>query len=111
MSSTVATWPDGIVLTISPSHHVAGLALISDDRVQPTIGAPGLDAARADAVHTDIQRTELHRQFLREHPERCVARAAGRVQGDRLLRGAGDVDDHAAAAALHVRDDPLRARM
>src|SRR4029450_12316460 len=38
-----------------------------------------------------------------------VAGAARRVQRNRLLRCAGNVDDDTAAASLHVRDDGLRA--
>src|SRR5207249_7904788 len=68
-----------------------------------------LDAARGDAVHADPQRAQLHRQLLAEHPERRVAGAARRVQGNGLLRGAGDVDDAAAPTPLHVRDDGFRA--
>src|SRR5437867_3753804 len=77
--------------------------------MQKLIAPRGLDPARGQAVHPDVQWAELDRQLLAEHAERGVARAARRVQRDGLLRRARDVDDHAAATPAHVGDDRLGA--
>src|SRR5262245_24414636 len=73
--------------------------------LQESVAARGLDATRRQAVHANPQGPQLHRELLAEHPDGGVAGAARRVQGDGLLGGTGDVDDAAASAPAHVRDD------
>src|SRR5262249_52907043 len=84
-------------------------ALRGRGRLEEPVGPGGLDAAGRHAVHADVQRAELHRELLAEHADRGVAGAARRVQRNRLLGRAGDVDDAAAAAPSQVRNRRLRA--